>query len=108
MSDTYLRAKARELIRAGELPSRLPDRKWGGPGNGAPCMVCGAPVKEDEIGFEVEFEQDGTRASAHHFHVRCLFVLELELAKQKTADTDQMQAAISGRVPDTGAKGARP
>jgi hypothetical protein len=36
-----LREQAREAIQTGKLPSRAPDRTWGGPGVGADCTVCG-------------------------------------------------------------------
>jgi len=42
--ETGLRAKAREAIRTGRLPSRRPDRTWGGPGVGVVCTVCGEAV----------------------------------------------------------------
>jgi hypothetical protein len=38
--ETVLRAKARERICTGKLPSRRPDRTWGGPGVGVVCTVC--------------------------------------------------------------------
>jgi len=53
--DSILRAQARELMDAGKLPHRLPDRMWGGRGVGAPCEVCGVPVKHDESELEIEW-----------------------------------------------------
>ena len=61
--ETALRAKAREVIRTGKLPSRRPDRTWGGPGVGAPCTVCGEAVTKDHLSSkssgEFERERDG-------------------------------------------------
>jgi hypothetical protein len=56
--EPILRAKAREVIRFGSLPSRRPDRTWGGPGIGAPCTVCGEPIRVDQLEFEIEFARD--------------------------------------------------
>jgi hypothetical protein len=112
--DSLLRAKARALIQTGNLPNRLPDRKWGGPGIGAPCMVCGAPVNHDEIGLEVEFTcGDGTGASNHHFHVRCFSALELELhklefARRTISGSDQVQSATAASMADGRQKDAQP
>jgi hypothetical protein len=77
--DGLLRNKAREMIRAGRLPNRCPDRMWGGPGVGAQCAVCGAPVEKDEIEIEIEFDRDGAPGHvSHHLHVACLSALERE------------------------------
>ena len=84
--DSILRAKARALIQGGRLPSRLPARRWGGPGLGIPCMVCGVPISDSEVGFEVEFTRfNGADASSQHFHVRCLTALEHELRECELA-----------------------
>jgi hypothetical protein len=111
-ADSLLRAKARALIEAGSLPNRLPDRKWGGPGIGTPCMVCGVRVNDDEIGLEIEFTcGDGSGASNHHFHVRCFAALELELhkfdlARRMMSAGGQIQSASAASVPDGRQKGA--
>lgn len=57
--ETALREKAREVVRQGKLPTRPPDRVWGGPGVDAPCAVCELPVGKNEMEFEVEFARDG-------------------------------------------------
>lgn len=60
MSDEgTLRDKARAAIRNGKLPTRSPDRTWGGPGVGAECAICGLPVTKDEMEFEIQFARDG-------------------------------------------------
>ena len=57
--EKILREKARVVVRDGKLPSRRPDRTWGGPGVGAPCAVCVLPVERNEIEFEIQFARDG-------------------------------------------------
>jgi len=78
--ETVLRAKAREVIRTGKLPSRAPDRTWGGPGVGAPCVVCGEAVTKAQLEFEIEFARDGDNPGLDkiHVHIRCFAAWELE------------------------------
>ncbi len=78
--ETVLRAKAREVIRAGKLPDRRPDRSWGGPGVGAPCVVCGEAVTTDQLEFEIQFAHDGSNPGLDkfHIHVRCYAAWEFE------------------------------
>ena len=45
MEEETLREKARAVIESGKLPSRTPDRTWGGPGVGASCAICDLPVR---------------------------------------------------------------
>lgn len=77
---------ARQAIRAGKLPSRPPDRTWGGAGSGCPCAICGHPVTPDEVEIELEFATESGR-SDHGFHVhqRCLSAWELELERLQQA-----------------------
>jgi|GEM_PF-4844972 len=58
--EAMLRAKAREAVRTGKLPSRRPDRTWGGPGVGVVCIVCGEAVTKDQLEIQVEFSHDGS------------------------------------------------
>jgi hypothetical protein len=78
--EALLRAKAREAVRAGKIPSRRPDRTWGGPGVGARCTICGEPVTKDQLEFQVEFARDGAEPSLDrfHIHVRCFAAWEFE------------------------------
>ena len=55
MDENILRRIARKVILDGKLPSRRPDRTWGGPGVGAPCAVCGVSVERDQMEFEIDF-----------------------------------------------------
>jgi hypothetical protein len=71
--DCVLREKAREVIQAGKLPNRPPERSWGGPGVGADCTICSVPVKRDELEFEIEFARNGNddTQNTYHIHIRC-------------------------------------
>jgi hypothetical protein len=80
MSDEpQLRAKVSQHLSEQKLPSRAPDRIWGGPGVGAPCAVCEQPVTRSEMEFEVEFARDGSAPhfDVFHVHLRCFAVWEL-------------------------------
>jgi hypothetical protein len=78
--ETILRAKAREAIRTGEAAVKATGPHWGGPGVGAPCSVCGEPIKQDQLELETEFAHDGSNPGLDkfHIHVRCFAVWELE------------------------------
>jgi hypothetical protein len=78
--EAALREKAREALRTGTLPSRRPDRTWGGRGVGADCTICSRPVTPDELEFEVEFTGDGHGGpDTYHFHIQCFTVWSSEL-----------------------------
>jgi uncharacterized protein (DUF486 family) len=51
-----LAEKARAAIRHGQLPSRAPNRRFGGRGNGATCPVCGEVVTPIQAEIEIEFK----------------------------------------------------
>jgi hypothetical protein len=81
MSDeSTLRKKAREAMQAGKLPSRVPQRMWGGPGIGACCTICGRPAGHHEVEFELEFSRgdDDREPDIHHVHLQCFAAWELE------------------------------
>ena len=75
--EKILREQARTAIRDGKLPSRPADRTWGGPGVGASCSVCGAPITKDQMEFEIQFARDGG-LDKFHVHIRCFAAWELE------------------------------
>lgn len=78
------REQARAAIRSGKLPSRAPDRTWGGPGVGAKCSVCGRHVT-DELEFQIEFARDGDNPGLdrYHVHIRCFAAWEFERGKPR-------------------------
>lgn len=80
-----LREKACEAMRAGRMPNRRPARTWGGPGGGARCAICGAPVKQDEVEFEIEFANDAASRDERHVHVACFAAWEIELQELERA-----------------------
>ena len=72
--------KVRELLQAGKLPRRAPERTWGGSGVGADCAICDVPVGRDELEIEIEYARDGNEDTLdkYHVHVRCFVVWEHE------------------------------
>jgi len=76
--EPLLREKARAAIRAGKLPSRRPDRTWGGPGIGEPCTICGEPIRRDQLEFEIQFARDGSSPGLDRYrvHLRCFAAWE--------------------------------
>ena len=80
MEEQALREKAREVLEAGKLPNRKPDRTWGGPGVGAACTICGVPVAHDQMEFEIQFAHDGGNPGLDkfHVHIRCFAAWEFE------------------------------
>jgi hypothetical protein len=79
-----LRPKTRRATHSPRLPDRPPDRTWGGSGVGADCAICGAPVKPDQLEFELEFARDGDRPGLDQFHVHipCFQQWDLERHQQ--------------------------
>jgi hypothetical protein len=83
-----LHEKARQVIRAGTLPSRRPDRIWGGPGGGANCAICNSPVERHQLEFEAEFAGNGDDAglNKYHVHVACFAAWEHHLQQRDASD----------------------
>jgi hypothetical protein len=83
IDECTLREKAREVIQGRKLPNRPPDRMWGGPGTGADCTVCSAPVKRAELEFEIEFARDGDDPglNTYHVHIPCFAAWQFERHK---------------------------
>lgn len=98
MSDEEsLRRLAREAIAAERIPAGRPKGTWGGNGTGVRCDICGLPIPEDEIGFEVEFSQGGARASrCCHLHSRCFAAWEFE---RHTLEVGEHHKGANGRMP---------
>lgn len=82
-----LRTEVRRLIAAGELPNRLPDTLWGGPGTGVACCVCHKVISPREIELEFEYVQQGRKDKAKAiFHRSCYGVLREELGSYQLRD----------------------
>jgi hypothetical protein len=77
------REQARTALIAGKLPARSPDRTWGGPGVGAPCVICAEPVTKDQIEYELQFSHDGDMPGLDKYalHMRCFAAWEMERTK---------------------------
>jgi hypothetical protein len=77
------REKAREVIQGKKLPNRPPDRMWGGPGAGADCAICSAPVTRAELEFEIEFARagDDPGVDTYHVHIHCFAPWQVECNK---------------------------
>jgi hypothetical protein len=78
MDDVGLRQKARAAIQSGRLPTRRPDRTWGGRGSGVPCAICDLAVHRDEMELEIEFVAIGHHTKVVHVHTKCFAAWELE------------------------------
>jgi len=77
--DSILRQAVRAAIDAGKLPTRGPDRTYGGPGSGSRCTICDATIRTDEAELELEFAKDGLASpDTHHVHARCYVILNRE------------------------------
>ena len=78
--EKVLGAKSREVVLAGKLPSRRPDRTSAGAGIDNSCTICGARIKQDQVEFEIQFAHDGAAAGVERFHlyVRCFAAWEFE------------------------------
>ena len=60
-------------VPIGKLPNRRPDNMWAGPSDGGDCAICGAPVKREEMEYELEFIRNGPDpgVDTHQVHIRC-------------------------------------
>jgi hypothetical protein len=54
MNDVLLRARVRELVKAGLVPCDEPHKVWAGRGSGTHCVACGQPITPGEVEYEVE------------------------------------------------------
>ena len=81
--EPMLREKARAVLRSGRIPSRTPDRTYGGPGSRVTCAICSELITPDQAEIEIEF---GRRAvppnlDRYFLHVRCMAAWEFERTK---------------------------
>jgi hypothetical protein len=93
MTYSLLHSKAREAIRAGNLPLRSPDKLWGGPATGDRCAVCGVSTTPGELELEIEFTREGGR-TRYHVHPLCFSIFNRELER------------LSGRADHVGQRAA--
>jgi len=84
LDEQFRREHARAAIRAGKLPSRSPERSWGGPGIGENCPVCDTKIDSDELEFEIEFSGDGASpgSTIFHLHVGCFTAWQFERTRR--------------------------
>jgi hypothetical protein len=94
MTEKDVRAKARAVVLAGKLPSRRPDRTWGGPGVGAICTVCDLPVEPSQMEFEIQFARHGDNLGLdkYHVHIRCFAAWEFERRRRAAKDPGSLAA----------------
>jgi hypothetical protein len=90
--EPMLRQKAREAIRGGRLPMRLPDRIYGGPGCGTACAICSVIITREDMGLEIEFDRHEIPpgVDCYHIHPRCMSAWEIE---SRHLDESQCPAA---------------
>jgi hypothetical protein len=80
--EPILREHARAAIREKRLPTRRPDRIWGGHGTGTTCTVCHEGISADENQLEIEFDHVGGPGLVRFYiHPRCFAAWELERTK---------------------------
>jgi hypothetical protein len=92
--DLTLRARAREALQSGNLPTRKPHRTLGGLGRGGACALCGELLTPTGMEMEIEFGRQGTThwPATYILHPRCFAAWELARntleadAKALTAD----------------------
>ena len=90
---------AREAIQFGRLPVRRVDRLRSSPSFGVRCAVCELTVTQEDLGYELEFAQNGHRSVSHHLHVRCFTAWESECRNVRGITDD---GALSGNGRATG------
>ena len=73
------------VLHEGRLPTRRPDRTYGGHGTGAICAICGLKTTKEEAELEIEFDRDGTNPGMdrHYLHPRCFAAWEFERTKTR-------------------------
>jgi hypothetical protein len=83
IDETILRETARKAVQQGTLPTRCPDRTWGGPSVGSSeCAICALLVAKGELEFKIEFARgDLPGFDTFHVHVQCFIAWEFERGK---------------------------
>ena len=85
------------VIRSGKLPTRKPDRMWGGMGTGAECTLCGERVKGSEWELEVEFGRtdDDAGSEVHHVHLDCFTAWESEVKELTESNGHTVASSVA-------------
>ena len=76
---------AREAMQKGRMPDRPTDRVWGGAGRGETCSICSLAVTPQDLGYELEFAEDGQVVANHFLHGPCFTAWEIELRNGRFA-----------------------
>jgi ribosomal protein S27E len=81
--EPILREKARHALRSGKMPSRKPDRTYGGPGSRVTCALCSELITSDQSEIEIEFRRHNVppQFDRYFLHVRCMAAWEFERTK---------------------------
>jgi hypothetical protein len=70
--DNNLDDTVREAIDSRRMPLYSPAQLWGGPGSGAACSICEAPIEAHSLEYELVFRGDKPETTiTHHVHVAC-------------------------------------
>ena len=79
-NEAHIRLLARQVIHAGALPRRDPDRFRSGTGVGVACAVCQTPITRTQMEHELQFAHDGAAPGLDrfHFHFQCFAAWETE------------------------------
>ena len=73
-----LHRRAQELLSTGALPRKGPTRIFGGFGSCFTCALCGAPILQSEVEYELLFESADDENLAYRFHLRCHQIWDYE------------------------------
>jgi hypothetical protein len=60
-----------ERVERPTLPYQEPLRTWAGRGTGVLCNLCGAPIRAQDIEYEVELLAPAANPPGLHFHFNC-------------------------------------
>lgn len=92
MEQAELRRRARLAIESHKIPNRHPHQLWGVHGVGGPCAICGLPVNQNELEYEVQFAREANpknRVSGNdhfqvfHVHIHCFWAWDVERTVQQ-------------------------
>jgi hypothetical protein len=67
-----------EQVERHTLPYQEPLRTWAGRGTGVLCNLCRAPIRAQDIEYEVELLAPAGNALGLHFHFNCYRLWETQ------------------------------